>query len=566
MIRLARATILAVILCMTPAAGLDAQPVSPVDAYRTLATADSTYEAGDRSGAIAAYQRIVAYDPFHAHAWYRLGRAYESAERWGEAADALERAHTIGYRWRWWLAQRIAQHHLRRGEPERALDWLETSLAEGHEDRAGLGEDPAFDPLAGDPRFERLVGSVPDSLDRVSGWRRDLAYFVEEARRLHDHPDHPAFSDAFQALADSIHDRIPELDDAGVIFELQRLGVLLYDGHSGIYSKPSNRLGLEFPVLPVLFYLFEDGLHVVDGVGEGETLVGSRVSEIGGLGVEEVLRRLGPYVHRDNAMTPLWLSVRFYLPSARHLVAIGAALDPGRVTLTLVEPDGSERDVSLPTGDHSFRRKLRHPSTAPDPPPLWLREVDAPYRIVALPEADALYVPFNQVRDAEDGPSLAAFADSLRSALSRSGAAHLIVDVRHNNGGNGGLLRPLVRTMTWWEVDRPGRRIWVVTGRNTFSAAQIFVNQVEQWTDATFVGERSSSSPNFSGEETALVLPWSGVRGSISSRYHQNSDSLDDRAWIDPHLRVGLTAADYFAARDPVLEAIVEAIEAGRER
>lgn len=538
------------------APALAAQATSPLDAFRALRIADSTYEAGDRAAAISAYERVVANDSLHVRAWYRLGRARGDAGRWREAAAALERAHALGYGDRWWIAQRIADHRLRLGEREAALDWLEIALAERHENRPSLAED--FAALAGEPRFDRWVAAPADSLDRVAGWRHDLAYLVEEARRLHADPDRPAWSPRFEALADSIHDRIPDLSDGEVVLELQRLLVLLDDGHTTTYPFLENRSGVTFPSLPVVFNRFDDGYWIVDG--EGEALVGRRVTAIGGLDPDEVLRRLDPYVNKDNAITPLWLGIRFYLPGTRYLQAVGATDSLGAATLTVVGPDGAERRVTLPAGDHAFRRKLRHPSTSPAEPPLWLREVDTNYRTVPLPGMDAVYVSFNQARDAEEGPTLAAFANSLRLDLERTGARHLIVDVRHNNGGNAGLLDPLLRTLVWWEQDAPGRSIWVLTGRNTFSATQIFIARVERWTDAVFVGERSSSSPNFTGEETSVRLPWSGIRGSVSSRHNQVSDPMDDRPWIDVDLRVPLTAADYFAGRDPVMEAVERAI------
>lgn len=540
-----------------------AQSPDPLDSYRALRAADSTYAAGDLAGAIPDYERVVARDTLHAHAWYRLGRGYEADERWPEAADALERAHALGFRYPWSIAERIARLRLRVGERDRALQWIETSLAERNENRPGLLEDDDFGALAGDPRFLRLTGAAPDSLDRVAGWRHDVRYLVGEARRLHAGPGRPAWSARFEALADSIYDRIPDLEDPEVILELDRLVNLLDDGHTGLYTFLPNRLHVDFPGLPVVFYRFDDGMNVVAGQGPGEALVGSRVTRIGPLDPDEALRRLGAYVKKDNAMTPLWLGVRFYLPNARYLVAVGAAETADHVMLTVESAPGEERRVTLPTGAYDLLRKLRHPSTATVPAPLWMRDVDLSYRLVPLPDIDAVYLPFNQVRDIEGGPTLAAFADSLRAELERTGATNLIVDVRHNNGGNAFLLRPLIRTLVWWERDRPDHRIWVATGRNTFSAAQIFIDEVERWTDAVFVGERSSSRPNFTGEETSVMLPWSGVRGSISSRYNQVSDPMDDRAWIDVDLPVRYTAEEYFAGRDPVLETITRAIEEG---
>ncbi|MCK5712823.1 MAG: hypothetical protein KAI25_08915, partial [Hyphomicrobiaceae bacterium] len=84
-------------------------------------------------------------------------------------------------------------------------------------------------------------------------------------------------------------------------------------------------------------------------------------------------------------------------------------------------------------------------------------------------------------------------------------------------------------------------------------------NRLERWTDAEFAGEPSSSSPNFVGEETNLLLPFSRVRGSISTLYWQDSDPGDERAWIGMDFPVELSAKDYFAGRDPVLQAVLPA-------
>ncbi len=76
--------------------------------------------------------------------------------------------------------------------------------------------------------------------------------------------------------------------------------------------------------------------------------------------------------------------------------------------------------------------------------------------------------------------------------------------------------------------------MFVIIGRETFSAAQDFSNFIERVTNATFVGEPSGSSPIFVGESTAVVLPWSGLSFTISSRYWQDSHDGDDRPFICP--------------------------------
>ncbi|MGH7752261.1 MAG: hypothetical protein ACREN5_05555, partial [Gemmatimonadales bacterium] len=284
---------------------------------------------------------------------------------------------------------------------------------------------------------------------------------------------------------------------------------------------------------------------------------------IGDVPIAEALRRIDPYVSRDNPMGPLVLG-SFLLTVPAFAEAAGVAEDGRAIAYTFQTREGGREEATLSAaGFRAPSFKLGPaPGRGPDRP-LYLRHPEVPHWLELLPAQNAVYVQYNQV---QDGPALtvAQFADSLTRTLRRSGARHLIVDVRRNNGGNNGLNRPLVRAMVAFE--QPGHRLWVLTSRTTFSAAQNFINQVERWTDATFVGEPSGSKPNFAGEDTELLLPYSGLRGSISTRWWQDSTPFDRRQWIAPHLSVAVRSTDWLAHRDPVLEAVLEALDrpAGR--
>jgi hypothetical protein len=115
--------------------------------------------------------------------------------------------------------------------------------------------------------------------------------------------------------------------------------------------------------------------------------------------------------------------------------------------------------------------------------------------------------------------------------------------------------------MIHYEMTSPDHRIFVITDGGTFSAAQNFVNRMERWTNAVFVGEPAGSRLNFVGETSEVILPYSGLRLSISNRYWQDSDPGDDRPWVYPDVPAPVTGADYFANRDPALQAIFAIIE-----
>lgn len=537
----------------------------PVAFFQARQAALQRYEDGQWEQAERRLADLVRAYPLDGELWYRLARMRHRLGRMEPAIQAYRASLQHGYRYGAWVRMQVATLYAQQGLRDSSLAWLDRALEARWGDRPAIASDSAFRSLHGDPRFQAIVGRLPGrELSRDEGWRYDLKYLVDEARRMHvTGPGEPAVPPAFDSIAADLHARIPDLSNDRIVVELGRLMTALGDGHSGIYGPDAaSPLDFKAGTLPLLFYLFDDGLYVIDAAPGAEQWIGSQVLAFGDRSTEAVLDELPAYVHHDNAMTVKWLGIRFKLPTLSFLHAIGAADSLTAATVTLQDEDGRAHRVTLSGGDHAgrFRRKLRPVPGTQIRPPLYLRRVDTSYWLTPLSGQDAVYFQFNQVRDAENGPSLAQFADSLRHTLVETAASNLIVDVRHNNGGNNGLLRPLIQTLVWWEQDRPGRRIVVITGRNTFSAAQNFINRVERWTDAVFVGEASSSRPNFTGEETNLLLPYSQVRGSISNRYWQDADQDDRRSWIAPDIPVTFNAADYFAGRDPALEAVVQVL------
>lgn len=75
-------------------------------------------------------------------------------------------------------------------------------------------------------------------------------------------------------------------------------------------------------------------------------------------------------------------------------------------------------------------------------------------------------------------------------------------------------------------------KLFVIVGRQTFSAAMNGAAEIERHTNAIFVGEPTGSSPNFVGETIGVNLTYSKMRGSISDLYWQSSVAMDYRTWI----------------------------------
>jgi hypothetical protein len=392
--------------------------------------------------------------------------------------------------------------------------------------------------------------------EREKGWRSDVDFLLQAMRQQHYIYKSRPLPEELQEQAAKLKAEVPRLSDERMLAELQRLMVYLGDGHC--YVLPWGAPRVQSKGLPLRFYLFSDGLFIIDAEKGHEQWIGCRVVRFAGASAEDVMAKMSALISRDNPMGIKWIGP-FLLRFRGVLEAVAMGMDAEKIRLTLEDRKGLKTETMFDPAPIPPMRGVPKliPSKLPasPPPPLYLANIAHPYWLKELPQAQMVYVQFNQVMNAADEP-LEAFALRLQRFLEEQQPQALIVDVRHNNGGNAELLPPLVNVLNDFAKRRAQNKLFVITGRNTFSAAQIFISQADHLTPAIFAGEPSSSKPNFVGEENEVILPWSGAICSISNRYHESIPG-DQRVWIEPALKVELSSKDYFANYDPVLEAVL---------
>lgn len=532
---------------------------SPEGYYADSVEAEELLKRKEFERARAILERLVQRDPQDSSTWIAYAIALGGLHRDEEAIAAAKKGVEIGVLSERYTFYEIAKIYARDGRREQAFDYLERALARRFTPRTQIQHESLFQPFASDERFRRLSGQLPPrDFSRDEGWRYDITFLVEEARRLHPSPSREAFSAEFERAAKTLSNAVPTLSETQMRVKMQALITLLHDGHSGIDMDQDTQR------LPLRFYFFADGVFVIGASDGDEALIGSRVIRIGSRPIEELLRELPQYVPRDNAMGVKWRGPRT-LEAMEFLQALGAADSLGSATLTLEGRNGKPRVVkvrSVPAADRELVGLLP-PAHAAAPAPLYLQRLSTVYWFAPV-TAETLYLQFNGVYNMP-GQSIAEFADALEQELGKGAVQNVIVDVRLNPGGDLGLYPPLLRVLAGFRASSPRRQIFCIIGRNTFSAAQAFIGDLERFVAPVFVGEPSGSSPNFTGESTGwFELPYSHIRVNISERYHQHSAFPDDgRQWIAPRIPVELTSNDYFSNRDPVLEAVLAVLRSG---
>ncbi len=397
---------------------------------------------------------------------------------------------------------------------------------------------------------------APGSLG-VEAWRDDLRTLATELPARHPNAFANIPRTRWDSAVTALDARLPGLRPDQAVVEFLRLVALLGDAHTVVeWTGPG--LG-DRRAYPVELYRFEDGLFVRRAAPDQAALLGARVLRIGGVTADSALALAAPLVSHENEW---W--VRAWAPRllTTDVVARGLGLADawGRLGLEL-ERDGRREPVTLtaverPAGGHGPDAWMAGwPTMRTGPVPLREAEAHRPFRWTWLPESGTLYVAYRAVAFAFHGQTNRQFWDEVFAQADTLPVKHFVIDIRENTGGNGFLNRyPVQQILRRPALDRPDV-LAVIIGRRTFSAAQQLANDLDWWTQATFVGEPTGQRPSQYGDHRPLALPRTGLVVNVSSVFHQGPNPMDRRRFIAPEVYAPLRAADYRAGRDPALAA-----------
>ena len=540
---------------------------NPAEYFRKRSRAVELSLASEWMLARAMLADLVTEYPDDGDTWYLLGISSMNTEDWRGAISAFERTFELGTNLKGVptgsspandIMIRIAEAYAALGDGSISKIWIERALAARYDDRPFLAGNTQFEKVLSAEELQTVSGDfVGDGLSRDALWREDIRALESELRRLHVDLHNRLSAAEFENRIEEIDQRIPSLTDQEIVFELMKLMGALGSGHNLLV--PTNGAKGSFSRLPVEFYWFSDGFFIVDADEAHQDLIGREVTKIGDIPVDDVLNETRILNPRDNEMQHLWLAP-YYASLPEALKGLGVITDTETVALTLASVDNNYSQVNLKGADWSFTGFPKLPKLRNTTQPRFLERSDELFWMETLPEQEAVFVQFNWVSERED-KTLAAFSRELTAKIKSPRVKHLIVDLRHNPGGNGALLAPLIRALVHFDADNPDGELFVIAGRGTFSAAHKLLSTLSMLTNAIIVGEPSGSRPNAISEAGWFKLPYSKLMGLASSQFHQDSDPEDHRIWIAPHIPVVMSSQDYFNASDPALAAVFAVID-----
>jgi hypothetical protein len=406
-------------------------------------------------------------------------------------------------------------------------------------------------------------------LVRTSYLPKEMAYTPETLSRA-------------EAKLRQMEERAGSLSADQFMTGLAQVGAFADNAHSGLrYHDPR---ALPAARLPMRLLWFPDGLLVARATGATADLAGARVLRIENRSPQALYERVkvllgGKAVNRKRYLPE-------FIESFGVLHDLGLAKASDRLSFTLLLANGQTvvRTIPMvPTGGVSptaEEERLFSPepvvkesgwraALATDRIPLYLRDADQPFRMIALPKA--LYVQFRSNED-EDGHPIAPFLEQVKARLKAERPQNLILDLRFDVGGN---LTTTTAFMHLLPTLIPGR-IFMLVGPYTFSAGIISAATVKlaSGNRVAIVGDEIGDRPHFWSEGDVVKLP----NSHFAMRFTNGQFDLEkgctglpacmndfvrtklgigvDFVSFVPDIAAPITLKAYLGDRDPAMEAV----------
>ena len=417
--------------------------------------------------------------------------------------------------------------------------------------------------------------------DQSGGQIADAAYFASFPD--YDRSYSPAARRAAKRLALRLRAEAGTLNRDQFTLRIAEIAALANNGHTEVFT-----FGQRVPRIPVRFYLFADGLRVLDADAAHHDLLGARIDRIDHHRIDDIYRIIRRYrggvdALRRNSLLPM-------LAAPGLLQAAGMADNADGLTLTGVLATGAPfemrlpAETTMPTILWPTMGRLLMPGALKGVDSVLSGRADLP---VSLQQPDRAY--WSQPLAARGfyvrllqnaGNGITAFLDVTLTQIRTDHPAFVVLDMRMNPGGDYMTTYAFARALPKAAGDAP---IYILTSPWTFSAAITTIAALKEEGDARvkIVGENVGDRLDFWAEGKLFSLPNSGHLVQYATGRHVYNGPCNDTAqcfWLNyrypvrvhslrPDIAAPWTFVAYRDGRDPALAAVLsrEALRSDRK-
>jgi len=388
-------------------------------------------------------------------------------------------------------------------------------------------------------------------------WLQDLNALDKYIRNKHINPFYhngeKGYSELFYQAQDYINNT-NRLNRNVINSYIDKLVAYTGDGHSYVVGR-AKRYG-DYP-----FFLdyFDEDIYITSIDEKNKHLLGAKILAFDSKSVAEAKKLIKPFSPFVNSSSIKRESIYFY----RHpglLFAAGISESAKQVELTLELING---DRVTQTFYNNSKREIKWTGLQENngiDTPLYLQKESKRQWLRYLPGSNSIYLHYGLVVEKEKG-DIQNLSQALIKAVDKHQVERLIVDIRHNPGGDSYHNAALINVISNLKNINQRGKLFVLTSRNTFSAAINFAGNLEMRTKAIFIGEKvgdTSSFPGESGPQASFKLPNSSIVANLSFSEWNATFDYDQRDAIGLDIPVVTSFTDFITGQDPVLQAALD--------
>lgn len=411
------------------------------------------------------------------------------------------------------------------------------------------------------------VSFAQQSKSQAKKWKKDLTHLYNELKSRHVDLYHTTTRSQLDTVFNELLTTIPNLSNHEILVRMAQFVALVGDGHTSFF--PGNQRKTWFRFLPVKLWSFPDGIRVIAAIESYELLLGRKLLKIGDVSIQEAYTRISTTIGVDNDMEYEY-SVPFQLIRPELLQALNIIESSDSVTLgfeggsEVILPAITKREWLdsgwkctnglYPEGKSPSQRlsllfasefTLEH-----------LKERKY-YWYTPVIEKDAMYFQYNVCWDQKNRSSFKEIAQKMLVAFDSIGLRKLIIDVRQNTGGEPLIAQYLVNELMKRKSDLDKKKIYVLVGRRTFSAALTNALQLRK-AGALIVGEPSRGKPNNPSEGRDITMKSMKMWATVSTQFVERDADLRDAQYIPVDHPIEQTYEDHSQGIDTVLEYVLD--------
>lgn len=382
---------------------------------------------------------------------------------------------------------------------------------------------------------------------RDEKWQKDLNYLKEALPKKHIDLFFNTTEDEFNNKIDELKNNVSTLSDEEVVTGIYELVASVGDAHTKAYKDYEKRY-------PVWFYYFNDGLYLINTTENYSEAINCKLKKVNGIEIDKIKELLEPLIAKENE----W-NIKKVLPTFLMrpdiLKGVGIASDTEKSIFTFENSNNNEFDVEINSVDLSNDdNEIKLISNDDESSPLYRQNSDLTYWYKYIEENNTLYFKYNLCSDDEECGHIEDVIKEMIKIVDENNIDKFIIDMRNNSGGRPIYLNLLISELKERDIN-DSNRLFVITGRETFSAAIVNACQLREETNSFFVGEPTSGKPNHYGEVQHFKLP----NSKIDIAYSTNKITVFNdvgNAFV-PDKEIDLSINDYVNKYDPVVDYIL---------